>query len=410
MHTDRKTIECGRPPRLSQRAGRLPLSSTVALADLAASLQASGDAVIDLSAGRASEATDPLIGRAGIEAIQTGHTHQTPARGDPGYLRAVAEKLSRENGLAVSAETEVLATLGCKNGLVLALMSVLDPGDEVIVEDPCFVSYAPTISLCGGVPVSVATDPARRWTWTAEALEAAITPKTRAILFCSPGNPTGTVHTPEDLSAIAEVAERHDLIVIADEIYEAVCWGGRRHTPIATLPGMQTRTIGLMGMTKSFAMGGWRIGYAYAPAEIAGRMTMVQGHLSTSASSISQRAATRALAADISERFAGTLWRVWEDRCNLFTGALAASPYLRVSPPEAGYYAWIDISATGMDSDTFSNRLLKESGVVVVPGASFGPSTATHVRATCVKSSADITEAADRILTFAEKSASGLNI
>lgn len=407
MQTDGTLAGKTRRTALSRRATALPVSSTVALADLASSLLASGQDVIDLSAGRASEATDPVICQAGIDAIEAGHTHQTPARGDPGYLQAIAGKLAHENGLTLSPETELLATLGCKNGLVLALMALLDPGDEVIVEDPCFVSYGPTISLCGGVPVPVATDPSRRWTWTRDALEAAITPKTRAILFCSPGNPTGTVHTQADLEVIADIAMRHDLIVIADEIYEAVCWGGRRHTPIATLPGMKPRTIGLMGMTKSYAMGGWRIGYAYAPAPIADQMAMIQGHLSTSASSISQRAATRALSPDISERLSQSLWREWEDRCNIFTGALAASPHLDVSPPEAGYYAWIDVRATGLDSDTFSRRLLKEHRVVVVPGASFGPSAASYVRATCVKSRADIAEAAARILTFAEQSASG---
>lgn len=243
------------PSPVSQRSLELPVSSTVSLADQASQMRAQGEPVIDLSAGRAVEATDTEIGSAGSAAIDQGATHQTPARGLPTYLQAVAEKLSRENKLTYSPETEILATLGCKNGLLLALMSILDPGDEVVVEDPCFVSYGPTISLCGGKAVVAKTDPANRWTWTRETLERAVTPKTRAILFCSPGNPTGTVHTEANLSIIAEVASRHDLIVIADEIYEAVTWGGRRHKPIASLPGMRTRTIGLMGMTKSYAMG-----------------------------------------------------------------------------------------------------------------------------------------------------------
>lgn len=366
-------------------------------------MRSRGESVIDLSAGRASEATDREIGGAGSAAIDQGITHQTPARGAPEYLHAIAEKLSRENDLIRSPETEIVATLGCKNGLVLALMSILDPGDEVIVEDPCFVSYGPTISLCGGKTVVAPTDPANRWTWTREALERAVTPKTRAILFCSPGNPTGTVHTEADLSIIADVASKHGLMVIADEIYESVTWGGRRHTPIASLPGMQSRTIGLMGMTKSYAMGGWRIGYAYAPAPIAERMTMIQGHMSTSASSISQVAATRALGADISKRFAQTLWREWEDRCATLTGALAKTPLLRVAMPEAGYYAWIDVSQTGLMSNEFANGLLHEEKVVVVPGASFGPASDAYVRATCVKSRDEIAAAAVRIRSYVER-------
>lgn len=387
----------------SRRSLDLPFSSTVALADKASQMRARGEVVIDLSAGRASEGTDGEIGAAGSAAIAQGITHQTPARGAPDYLRAVAEKLSRENNLICSPETEIVATLGCKNGLVLALMSILDPCDEVIVEDPCFVSYSPTIALCGGKAVVVPTDPVNRWTWSRKVLERAVTPKTRALLFCSPGNPTGTVHTEADLSIIADFATQHNLIVIADEIYDAVTWGGRRHTPIASLPGMQSRTIGLMGMTKSYAMGGWRIGYAYAPPAIAERMTMIQGHLSTSASSIGQVAATRALGADISQRFAQTLWREWEDRCETFTRALSMAPLLRVEMPEAGYYAWIDISRTGLTSNEFANQLLLEEKVVVVPGAAFGPASDSYVRATCVKSRDDISAAAVRILSFMER-------
>lgn len=396
--------------RIADRAMRLPLSSTVALADKAAGMRARGEAVIDLSAGRAAEATDSGIGAAGILAIEQGHTHQTPARGDPEYLGAVSEKLSRENGLDYSADTELVATLGCKNGLLLALMSILDPGDEVIVEDPCFVSYAPTIALCGGRAVVAATNRSDRWTWSAGALDAAITDRTRAILFCSPGNPTGTVHTESDLGTIADIAKRHDLIVIADEIYEAVTWGGRRHTPIASLPGMKARTIGLMGLTKSYAMGGWRIGYAYASESIAERMTMIQGHLSTSASSISQRAATRALMPDVTTRLSRTLWREWEDRCRFFTDALAQSPYLIVQQPEAGYYAWIDVSPTGLSSGEFSERLLDEEKVVVVPGGTFGPSADNFVRATCVKSRTEIHAAAMRIASLAQRIANANQI
>ncbi|MBM3964049.1 MAG: aminotransferase class I/II-fold pyridoxal phosphate-dependent enzyme [Planctomycetes bacterium] len=206
-----------------------------------------------------------------------------------------------------------------------------------------------------------------------------------------------------DLSIIADVASQHGLMVIADEIYESVTWGGRRHTPIASLSGMQSRTIGLMGMTKSYAMGGWRIGYDYAPAPIADRMTMIQGHMSTSASSISQAAAKRALGADISKRFAQTLWREWEDRCATFTGALAKTPSLRVEMPEGGYYAWIDVSQTGLKSNEFANGLLHEEKVVVVPGAAFGTSSDAYVRATCVKSRDEIASAVVRIRSYVER-------
>ncbi|MCG8441825.1 MAG: aminotransferase class I/II-fold pyridoxal phosphate-dependent enzyme [Caulobacterales bacterium] len=382
------------------RAAGLPQSSTVRIADLAARLRRAGEAVIDLSAGRAAEATAPAICRAAAEAMTAGDTHQTPARGAPAYLAAVADKLRRENDLEVDPDREVMATLGCKNGLTLALMAALDPGDEVIVEDPCFVSYGPTITLAGGTAKAAPLRRAERWTWDAAALEAAVTPRTKAILFCSPGNPTGTVHARQDLQAIADIAIRHDLLVIADEIYEALAWGGRRHLPIRALPGMAERTIGLMGMTKSYAMGGWRIGYAYAPAPLIERMTMVQQHLMTCASSIGQAAGARALSAEVTGDLRHGVWRDWEARCERFCRALDAMPGLSVAPPEGGYYAWADISGAGLGSEAFATRLLEEAKIAAVPGETFGPSCDDFVRLTCVKSWSDVEEASGRIDRF----------
>lgn len=385
---------------VSRRAAGLPESSTVRIADLAARMRRAGEDVLDVSAGRASEATEQQICEVAAAAMFTGRTHQTPARGAPDYLDAVAEKLRRENDLRVDRENGVMATLGCKNGLTLALLSILDPGAEVIVEDPCFVSYGPTITLAGGRPVPVPLRPEARWTWTPEDLDRAITRETRAIILCSPGNPTGTVHTEADLAVIAEKGIEHDLIVIADEIYEALAWGGRVHTPMASLPGMAERTIGLMGMTKSFAMGGWRIGYAYGPAEIIERMTMMQQHLMTCASSIAQAGGACALSAQMTEHMKQNVWPNWERRCASVRSAFNAMPNISVGEIEGGYYAWTDISQTGLTSDEFSTRLLKEQKVATVPGITFGPSCDDYVRITCVKSDEDNEKLIDRVGAF----------
>jgi len=389
--------------RISTRAANLPQSATIRIADLASARRARGETVIDLSAGRASEATDPEICEEAIAALRDGDTHQTPARGTPAFLAAIADKLARENGLTRNPDTELIATMGCKNGLTLALLSLLDPGDEVIVEDPCFVSYQPTIALCGGVAVSIPTRPTDGWLWRAEDLEAAITPRTKAILYCSPGNPTGVVHTDRDLDVLAAAAVRHNLVVIADEIYEAVTWDGRRHKPIALHSDMADRTIGLMGMTKSYSMGGWRIGYAYAPAPICERMVMVQQHLMTCASSIAQRAGAVALSEPVTRRLSTTVWRDWEARVTFLSDALNAIPELSCTRPKAGFYAWTDISGTGLDSEAFALRLLEEERITVVPGGAFGASTDSYVRATCVKSWDDISEAAKRITDFTRR-------
>ena len=390
---------------LAKRARELPKSSTVAIADLAASLRARGEKVIDLSAGRAAEATPEPICVAAKAALDEGDTHQTPARGASAYLNAVAEKLQRENGLDYDPETGVMATLGCKNGLVLSLLSTLDPGDEVIVEDPCFVSYAPTIELCGGVAKPVATRPENNYRWRSQDLEAAITPRTKAILFCSPHNPLGVVHSDEDLDTISTTARKHDLLVIADEIYEAVTWQGRTHAPIAGKPGMGDRTIGLMGMTKAYSMGGWRVGYAYGPAEVINQMAVTQAHIMTCASSINQRAGARALSKDITDQMRESVWRDWEGRCRFLTGALDDIDGLSCAMPEGGFYAWVDIRATGLDSQTFCERLLREEKVATVPGASFGDTSEGFVRITCVKSANDIRESAKRIANFVRSQA-----
>ncbi len=383
----------------SERASGLPQSSTVAIADLAARLRRQGESVIDFSAGRAVEHSPKNICAVAIDAISRGQTHQTEARGRPDYLEAIATKLQRENSLNVSAAENVIATLGCKQGLVLALFSSLDPGDEVIVEDPCFVSYEPTIRLAGGIPVSVPTRPENKFRWTKAELQAAITPKTKAILFCSPNNPTGVVHGPDDLQVIADVAIENNLLVIADEIYEAVTWEGRRHQCIYSLPGMQDRTLGLMGLTKSYSMGGWRIGYAYAAAERINTMVTLQQHLMTCANSFCQAGAAFALSEEATQSMY-PLWSDWENRCRYLTAELDALPLLATRMPEGGFYAWVDIEKTGMASLQFAEGLLEEHKVAVVPGGSFGPSCDHYIRATCVRSWSDLREGVLRIKDF----------
>ncbi len=386
---------------VSSRMTAVPQSATVALADKAEALRRKGVRVIDFSAGRAAEATHPDICKAAIEAINSGDTHQTMARGKPEFLTACAEKLKRCNDLELDPARNIIATLGCKQGLMLGLLAAIDPGDEVIIEDPCFVSFGPTVRLSGGVPVPVTLRRSKGYRWQMDDLEPAVTPRTRAILFCSPHNPTGTVHTAEDLNVIADVAIRHDLLVIADEIYDAVTWQGRKHIPIASLPGMQARTIGLMGMTKSYSMGGWRIGYAYAGEDMISAMVTLQQHLMTCASSFGQVAAAAALSAEVTGRMAAT-WLEWQAKCDHVANELDAHQALWVSAPESGFYAWVDISRTGLKSKEFAERLLIEQQVAVVPGITFGASADDFVRVTCVKSWPDVRKGVARVIAFAD--------
>jgi len=348
-----------------------------------------GANVIDFSAGRAVEHTPDYITQAAAAAMLAGDTHQTPARGKPEFLRACAAKLKRDNDIDIDADKNIIATLGCKQGLTLALLAIINPGDEVIVEDPCFVSYAPTIRFCGGVPISVPLKRENDFRWTGGNLEAAVTERTRAILFCSPHNPTGTVHAEADLERIAVVAERHNLFVIADEIYERVTWGGRRHNLIAAQPRMRNRAVGLMGLTKSFAMGGWRIGFAYAAEPIIEAMTIVQQHLMTCAGAFTQTGAATALG-DAPPLEVKELWQDWEKRCQYAVARLDEISGISCRMPEGGFYAWADITQTGEKSAALAERLLREQAVAVVPGSAFGAEGEGYLRITCVKSLEDL--------------------
>lgn len=386
-------------PVIASRIAALPDSATVRIADLAARMRGRGLEIIDLSAGRAAEHTPLPYVETAVRSMREGDTHQTPARGTPAYLDACVRKLARENDLQIDPARGILATLGCKQGLGLALSAIIDVDDEVIVEDPGFVSYAPSVQLAGGVSVPVPLHEHNAFRWTGDDLTAALTERTRALLFCSPHNPTGVVHSRADLEIIADVARTHDLFVIVDEIYERTTWRGRHHLSIASLDGMEERTIGLMGLTKTASMGGWRIGFAYGPEPVITAMERIQQHAMTCASSIGQSAATHAFgeppAAELLD-----YWSRWEKSCSLVTSTLDALPGLACAMPEGGFYAWLDVRATGIQSTELAQRLLEEQQVAVIPGAAFGPMGEGFLRITCVRSDIEIATALDRLTVF----------
>jgi aspartate/methionine/tyrosine aminotransferase len=382
--------------RLAQRVSEIPSSATVRIADVAASLRRQGVPVVDLSAGRAVEHTPPYIVEAAVEALRGGQTHQTMSVGTPECRQACAAKLGRDNGIDADPDREIVVTMGVKQGLTLALMATVGPGDEVIVEDPCFVSYQPLIRMCGGVPVSVPLRVENGFRWRREDLESRITPRTRAILFNSPHNPTGIVHVDADLDVIADVARRHDLVILSDEVYERVTWNGRRHVSIASRPDVRHRTVTVMGLTKTFSMGGWRIGFVHAEPGLTGAMASLQQHLITCASSIAQAGATVAFGEPPRPEVLA-LWREWEQRCLFVAAELRSMPGVTCHDPEGGYYAWPDIRGTGWDDTELAEALLQQQHVAVVPGAAFGASGRGYLRLTCVRSWPELKEAMGRI-------------
>lgn len=384
---------------LSDRVKNSLSSSTVLIADKAQRLREEGEKIFDFSAGRAFEPTPEYIAKATAEAILNGDTHQTLARGKTSYREAIAKKLQRENGIIADPALELIATMGCKQGLTISLLATINPGDEVIVEDPCFVSYKQIIQYLGGKVVEVPLKEENHFRWTRADLEAKITPATKVIVMCSPHNPTGTVHTQADLQLVADLAIRHNLIVITDAVYERVVWGDHHYTSLAALPGMKERSITLMSFTKSFSMGGWRIGFIYSSAEIINQLEKLQQHLITSVNSFVQVGAAVACA-EPPRKEVLDYWKEWEKKIGYVTKTINEIEGLSCVMPEGGFYAWTKINIPGISSLEFTERLLTTEKVAVVDGASFGASGEHYFRFTCVKSWDELEEGLKRLKHF----------
>lgn len=384
---------------LSQRVLNSQQSSTVRIADKANVLREQGKEIFDFSAGRAFEPTPSYVMEAAIAALRNGDTHQTMAQGTTKYREACSLKLERENGIISNPDSEIIATMGCKQGLTVSLLAILNPEDEVIVEDPCFVSYKQTIQYLGGKAVEVPLLSENNFRWKKEQLLAAVTEKTKAIVMCTPHNPTGVVHSKEDLEEVAYVAKLKNIFVITDEPYERTVWGNRNHYNMATIPGMKELTITLMSLTKSFSMGGWRIGFAYANPMIIRQMTKLQQHLITCVSSFVQAGGTVAFGEPPRDEVL-QYWKEWEEKVKYFTNHLDKVNGLKSYMPEGGFYAWVDISKISNDSVEFCDKLLSQENVAVIPGSSFGHQGNNYIRITCVKSWDEINQGLERIHSF----------
>ncbi len=377
-------------------------SSTVGIADIATKLKENGERVYDFSAARAFEPTPDYIIDEAVRAMKDGDTHQTMAKGTTNYRKAIATKLKRENNIDADPEKEIIATMGVKQGLTISFLALINPGEEVIVEDPCFPSYKQLIHYLGGIPKAVPLHAENKFRWDKDELESFITPKTRAILFNSPQNPTGVVHTREDLEMIASLAIKHNLYVLSDEVYERIPWAGRTHTNICNIPGMKERTVTLTSLTKSFSMGGWRIGYVYGPEKIISSLYKIQQHLITSCNSFVQAGAALAFR-ETARQEVLDYWKEWEEKTSFVAKELNSIPGISCPMPEGAFFVWADISQLGIPSKEFVERLLKEERVALVHGSSFGENGEGYFRMTCSKTWEDNKGGLERIRKFVEK-------
>lgn len=382
-------------PNFSQKIGGLKGSSTVAISDRARSLQQQGVNVVNLGGGDPDFDTPRHIVDAGVEAIRGGQTHYVASQGIPAFRKAIAEKLSRENGLSYDPDREIVATASGKLALYIALESLLDPRDEVLYLEPAWVSYRPLIELIGGCPVAVSLSPADNFAVRSTLLERKISPRTKAILINSPNNPTGRVLGPEELQVIREVALKHDLWVVSDEIYEHLVYDGHRHVSIATLPEMRDRTVVVNGMSKAYAMTGWRIGYLAAPSVLSEQILKVQQHVVTCAASFGQIAATEALQGP--QDCVKTMRQEYDKRRRRIAEALNSIPGVRCPLPEGAFYFFPEVDYRDYDSWQIAEYLISEAHVAVTPGQAFGEAARKNIRLTYATSMANLLEAVERM-------------
>ncbi len=380
---------------VSERIASVPPSGIRRFFDIAATMED----VISLGIGEPDFDTPEPIIQAGIAALKRGETHYSSNSGLMELRRAIAEHLDKMYGQTYDPAGEILVTVGVSEALYLALTATLDPGDEVIVPEPCFVSYAPEVVFAGGTPVIVPTTVEHNFQITAESIAAAVTPRTRALLIGYPNNPTGAVMSRERLNEIAAVVKQHDLLVISDEIYDRLVYDGE-HVCFPSLPGMYHRTVLLQGFSKAYAMTGWRIGYIAAPAEILDLMRRVHQYTIMCAPTVSQYAALTALREG--EPYVQEMVAEYDRRRRLIVDGLNQIG-LRCFEPQGAFYAFPNVEITAMDENEFAETLLHEERVAVVPGSAFGEAGRGHVRCSYATAYEKIEEALERMHRFVRR-------
>ena len=368
-------------PRVAPHVATLPKSGIRKFFDIVAQ---SKD-VVSLGVGEPDFDTPWHIARAAVTCLEDGGTHYTSNLGTPELRQAIARYLARRFKASFDWSKEILVTVGVSEAIDLAIRAICSPGDEVLYHEPCFVSYAPTIRLAHAVPVCVETSVADEFRLTVEALERKVTPKTKAILLNFPCNPTGAVLSRDDMRAILAFAERHDLLILADEVYSELNYvetdgegGDRRTLPsFSAFPEYRDRVILLNGFSKSWAMTGFRLGYACGPTDVIDAMMKIHQYVIMSAPTLSQAAGVEAM--DHGDAEVARMRHEYRRRRDYLVPALNAMG-LKTVLPKGAFYIFADIRATGLSDEDFAIRLLKEFGVAVVPGSAFGPCGAGFLR------------------------------
>lgn len=387
--------------KLAARVSQVPPSLTLAIAAKAKAMKAEGIDVCSFSAGEPDFDTPDHIKAAAKDALDAGKTQYGPAAGEPKLRKAIAQKLQRENKLCYSPEN-VLVTNGGKQSLFNLMQVLLEPGDEVIIPAPYWLSYPEMVKLAAGVPVIVPTAVQTGYKITPEQLRQAVTPRTRLLVLNSPSNPTGMVYTPAEIRAIAKVIIETGIYVVSDEIYEKILYDGAEHLSIgAVSPEIFERTITSSGFAKAYAMTGWRIGYLAGPAEIVRAAITLQSHSTANVCTFAQYGAIAALEGP--QNCVERMRQAFAERRQVVLDLLSTIPGLTCPKPEGAFYIFVDIQKTGLTSLEFCNKLLDSWQVAAVPGAAFGADN--NIRLSYATDMETIQKGLDRLATFVQSQA-----
>ncbi|KAA9019944.1 aminotransferase [Niallia endozanthoxylica] len=387
-------MELAKNSHLSKIARELKPSGIRKFFDLAAGMEG----VISLGVGEPDFVTSWSVREAAILSLEQGNTSYTANAGLPELRNEISHYMQQQFGIEYSPNSEVIVTVGASQAIDIAMRAILDPGDEVIIIEPCFVSYVPMVQLAGGVPIQVQTLKENDFKILPSQLEEVITKKTKAIMLCSPNNPTGSMLNKKELEELAAIVEKHDLLVIADEIYAELVYD-EEYTSLPSIPGMRERTILISGFSKGFAMTGWRLGFVCAPMEISSAMLKIHQYAIMCAPTMAQYAALEALRNGRSD--VDDMVKSYRRRRNFIVQSFNEIG-LTCHMPGGAFYAFPSIESTGLSSQEFAEQLLLQESVAVVPGDVFGESGNGHIRCSYATSLEQIQEAVKRMKHFIE--------
>ena len=383
---------------ISRAAQSIPPSGIRRFFDLAAEMK---ESVISLSIGEPDFVTPWSIRDAGIYSLEQGHTHYSPNAGYLKLRQAIASYMNDRFDLQYCEKDEMIVTVGGSEAIDLMIRAVINPGDEVIISEPCFVSYKACVSLASGVPVVISGQPDNGFKITAEQLDAAMTNRTKLVILGYPSNPTGAVLDRDEVIAIADVIKKHSIFVLSDELYAELTYPPHEHFSIAAVPGMKDRTVVVNGFSKAFAMTGWRIGFACGPAPLIAAMHKIHQYAIMCSPSVAQEAACEAL--QDAPRHIAAMRDAYDQRRRLVLHACREAG-LPCYEPRGAFYVFPDIRPTGLTSALFCERFLREEKVAIVPGEAFGDCGQGFVRISYATSTDNLREAMVRLRRFVKRS------